>query len=165
MIQIRRTACIKSGKILGISTFEFLDFPDMQLDSIPQLEINKKLEKIIKQLNPKIVYTTPPNDLNLDHQKVFESTLVATRPMLSKVRRILCYELPGYKKTQFNPSTYVDISKEFVYKIKAFHCYKSEIKKFPHPRSIESIENLSKLRGIESGLKHAESFSLIREVE
>ena len=29
MIQIRREACIKSGKILGISSFDCFDFPDM----------------------------------------------------------------------------------------------------------------------------------------
>ena len=43
MIDIRRNSCQKSGKILGITNFEFLDFPDMKLDSIPQVEINKKL--------------------------------------------------------------------------------------------------------------------------
>ena len=165
MIQIRKNSCIESGKILGISSYTFLDFPDMQLDSIPHLEINKKLEKVIKKIDPYVVYTTPSNDFNLDHQKVFESTLVVTRPISSNVKRLLCYEIPTYTKFPFNPSVYVNISKEIKLKIKAFQCYKSEIKKFPHPRSIESIKNLSKLRGMESGLDHAESFSLIREIE
>ena len=46
MIQVRKNACKKAGKILGISDFIFLDFPDMRLDSIPHLEINIELEKI-----------------------------------------------------------------------------------------------------------------------
>ena len=50
MIQVRRDACKESGKILGISEFFFVDFPDMRLDSIPHLEINKELEKVIKKL-------------------------------------------------------------------------------------------------------------------
>ena len=95
MIETRRNSCKKAGKILGISKFVFLNFPDMQLDSIPHLEINKKLEKVIKEFKPEIVYTTPFNDLNLDHQKVFESTLVATRPISSTVKQILSYEIVG----------------------------------------------------------------------
>ena len=45
MIQMRKNACIKSGKILGISTFDFVNLPDMKLDDISQLEINQILEK------------------------------------------------------------------------------------------------------------------------
>ena len=52
MIQVRRDACIRSSKLLGISNVNFLDFPDMQLDTIPHLEINRELEKIIKNFNP-----------------------------------------------------------------------------------------------------------------
>ena len=37
-------------------------------------------------------------------------------------------------------------------------------KKYPHPRSIESIKNLAIHRGIESGLKNAEAFRLIRSI-
>ena len=55
MIAVRRNACKKAGKILGISDYTFLDFPDMQLDTIPHLEINRELEKIREKINPKIV--------------------------------------------------------------------------------------------------------------
>ena len=54
--------------------------------------------------------------------------------------------------------------KELSFKIKAFKKYKSEVMKFPHPRSIESIENLAIHRGIESGLQKAEAFELIRSI-
>jgi len=164
MIEIRKKSCIKAGKLLGISTFDFLDFPDMKLDSIPHLEINIKLEKIIQKYKPEIVYTTPSNDLNKDHQIVFESTLVATRPQSSSVRELLSYELPGITQTPFFPNVYVDVSKEISHKIKAFKMYTTEIEKFPHPRSITAIENLSIQRGIESGLEHAEAFTLIKKI-
>jgi len=164
MSKIRKESCIKSGKILGISTFDFLEFNDMKLDSVPSLEINQKLEKIIKKIKPEIVYTTPKNDLHKDHQIVFESTLIATRPHSSKVKNIFSYEIPGVVKKPFFPTVYEDISKEISFKIKAFKCYKSEIEKFPHPRSIQSIETLSLHRGMESNLKNAESFELIRSI-
>lgn len=164
MIEVRKKSCIKAGKILGVSTFNFLEFPDMRLDSISHLEINIELEKIIRKYNPQIVYTTPYNDLNKDHQIVFESTLVATRPLLSSVKQVLCYELPGLVKIPFQPTVYENIKNEIVYKIKAFRMYESEITIFPHSRSVESIENLSIQRGIESGLQRAESFQLIRSI-
>ena len=164
MIKRRKESCIKSGKILGISTFDFLEFSDMQLDSIPSLEINQKLEKIIKKYKPATVYTTPKNDLHKDHQIVFESTLIASRPHSNTVKNLFSYEIPGIVKSPFIPNVYEDINKEISYKIKAFKCYKSEIEKFPHPRSIESIESLSLQRGMESNLKKAESFELVRSI-
>lgn len=164
MINVRKEACIKSGKLLGISNFEFLEFPDMRLDSISHLEINTKLEKIIHKYKPRIVYTTPYNDLNKDHQKVFESTLVVTRPPSSEVRKILCYEIPGLVKMPFQPTMYEDVTNQISFKIKAFKMYKTEVMKFPHPRSVKSIETLSVYRGIESGLKRAEAFHIIRHI-
>lgn len=164
MIEVRKQACIKSGKLLGISDFEFLNFPDMKLDTISHLEINRKLEKIIREYNPAVVYTTPPNDLNKDHQIVFDSTLVVTRPQSSSVKTILSYEIPGVVKSPFNPTIFEDVAKQIVYKIKAFKIYKSEIEKFPHPRSIKAIENLAIFRGTQSGLHKAEAFQLIRSI-
>ena len=35
---------------------------------------------------------------------------------------------------------------------------------FPHPRSGEYITALSKVRGVESGLRHAEGFCLVRKI-
>ena len=165
MIKVRKESCKKSSKILGISEIKFLNFKDMKLDSVPQLEINQEIEKIIKKIQPKIVFTSPKNDLNRDHGVTFNSTLVATRPSSSGVKKVFSYELPGYTKKPFSPNHYEDITKQFVHKIKAFKMYKSEIMKFPHPRSIESIENLAVYRGIQAGIAKAESFELIRNIE
>lgn len=164
MIKIRRDACKKSGKILGISSYTFLDFQDMKLETTPQLEINRELEKIIRKYKPKIVYTTPANDLNKDHQKVFESTLVIARPHKNSIKEIFSYEIPGITKNPFTPTVYENIEKEFLFKIRAFKQYKTEVMKFPHPRSIEAIESLAKFRGMESGLTKAESFQLIKKI-
>ena len=165
MIKVRSDACKKSAKILGISKIQFLDYPDMRLDSVPHLEINKQLEKIIKKFKPSIVYSPPSHDLNKDHQKVFESALVITRPFSSSVKKLLCYEMPGPTRTPFQPNVYENVVRFFSYKINAFKMYKTEVMKFPHPRSIKAIENLAIQRGVESSLKMAESFQLIRSIE
>ena len=162
MIKVRRDSCKKTAKILGISQTIFLDYPDMRLN-LSHLDINKKLEEIIEKYKPEIVYTAPKNDLNLDHQVVFSSTLVACRPK-SGVKQILCYEIQGNTKVPFVPNVFENIEKEFSYKIKGFKMYKSEIEEFPNPRSITAIENLAIQRGVESGTKKAEAFELIRVV-
>ena len=136
----------------------------MRLDNIPQLEINFRLEQLIKKYKPLVVYTTPFSDFHKDHQKIHECTLVATRPVASKVKQLFSYEIPGTVKTTFRPNQYENISKELTYKIKAFKLYTTEIQKFPHPRSPESIENLAIHRGIEAGIRKAEAFRLIRYI-
>lgn len=164
MIEVRRTSCKKSSKILGISSIDFLDFPDMSLDTIPHLTLNKALEKIINKFKPEIVFTTPDNDLNLDHKILFDSTIIATRSQSSKTKQILCYEIPGIQKTPFLANVYYDITKEFGFKIKAFSKYESELNKFPHPRSVETLESNAMLRGSEANLKKAEAFRLIKSI-
>ena len=162
MVDVRKQSCIKAGKILGISNFYFFDFPDMKLDSIPQIEINKKLEALLKKKKYSKIYTTPSNDLNKDHKIVCESTLIVARPSRNKIKEIFSYEIPGHVMTPFTSNVYENISKEFLFKKKALEQYASEIEKFPNPRSFEVIESLANLRGMESGFKKAESFQLIR---
>ncbi len=162
MIQVRRDACKKCSKVLGISKVIFLDFPDMKL-SLSHLEINKKLEKIIQEFKPEVVYTAPRNDLNLDHRAVFDSTLVVCRPK-SGVRQILCYEMHGQVQAPFMPNVFENIEKEIDFKIKGFKMYESEIEKFPNARSIIAIENLAIMRGIQVGFKRAEGFELIQNI-
>ena len=43
--------------------------------------------------------------------------------------------------------------------------YKSELRKYPHSRSIKAIEALASFRGVSSGFKYAEGFMLIRELK
>ena len=45
-------------------------------------------------------------------------------------------------------------------KIKAFMKYKSQVKKFPHPRSKEAIFYLSKVRGSQVFMNYAEAFKV-----
>jgi LmbE family N-acetylglucosaminyl deacetylase len=80
------------------------------------------------------------------------------------VKQLLTYELPGPMKEPFHPTVYENVEKEFSYKLKAFKMYKSEVMKFPHPRSLEAIESFAIQRGVESKFKKAEAFQLIRNI-
>ncbi len=102
--------------------------------------------------------------MNTDHQRTFDCTLVATRAQSSGVKQIFCYEIPGSTKIPFQPNYFEDVTQFFESKINAFKKYESEVEEFPHPRSLEALENLAKIRGLEVGLKKAEAFCLIRSI-
>ena len=159
----------RSNKMLEINKTFFLDFPTIKLDTFPQRDLNKKISTIIDEVKPEIVYIPHRGDLNKDHRLVFESSLVALRPVHHTSKRILCYEVLsetewGSQPDSFQPNVYVNISDTISQKISACCAYKSEIKQHPHPRSPEGIDTLAKKRGSEVNLAYAESFMLIREV-
>jgi len=159
----------KANKILGIEKTYFLDYPTVKLDTIPQKELNESISKVVNEVDPDIVYIPHKGDLNKDHRLVFEASLVATRPANYKVKRILSYETLsetewGQPIEPFIPNVYVDISETFVTKIEAMKAYESELKQYPHPRSLEIVEALAKKRGSEVGVKFAEAFILVREL-
>ena len=162
MIEVRKESCLQAGKKLGVKNCTFLNFPDGKLDTIPTLDVTKKIEEKISSMKPQIIFTTPDNDGHQDHKKVHDCTLIAARPKAFKVEKIIQYELLSTNKTNFNPNIFLDISNEFESKISAIKEYDSEIEDFPHVRSIKAIEALANLRGVESGMEKAEAFKIIR---
>ena len=159
----------KANKILGIKKTYFLDYPTVKLDTIPQKELNEAIFKVVAEVKPEIVCIPHKGDVNKDHRLVFEACLVAMRPMNHKIKKILSYESLsetewGQSIEPFIPNVYVDISETFEKKIEAMKAYESEIKPYPHPRSLEMINILAKMRGGVVGFDAAEAFILIREV-
>lgn len=159
----------KANKILGIKKTYFLGFQTVKLDNILQKDLNDSISDIVNEVKPDIVYIPHKGDLNKDHRLVFEASLVALRPVKHIVKKILSYEVPsetewGQELDLFVPNVYENISKTFEFKIKAMKAYKSELRQYPHPRSLKCIEILARKRGSEIGIEYAESYMLIREV-
>lgn len=160
----------RATKILGIKKTFLLNFPTVKLDTIPQKDLNMSILEVINKVKPEIIYLPHGGDINKDHRLVFEAGLVALRPSnKTSVKKILCYETlsetaEGRSLKEFLPNFYEGINNEFKKKIEAMKVYKSEIKKFPHPRSLKMIEVLAQKRGSEAGLKLAEAFMLVREI-
>ncbi|MFH0774346.1 MAG: PIG-L deacetylase family protein [bacterium] len=162
----------ESAKILGVKEVFFLDLPDMQLDTIAHTELNGAIESCIKEVKPDILYTHHWGDVNKDHKLVFESTMVATRPGISwQIKRVLLYETPSstewnapLPEAVFLPNVYVDISETLKKKLAAMKAYKSELRPFPHPRSIKAVKTYSEKNGLVVAKSAAEAFRLIREV-
>jgi len=161
------------SKIQGYQDAFFFSLPDNRFDTIPLLEIIKKIELMIDQIKPDTIFTHHYGDLNIDHCITLKAVLTATRPLEDcSVKNVLTFEIPSSTEWNFNsssnsvfqPNIFVDIYKTIEHKIKALELYTSEVKIFPHPRSPEAIKSISKKWGSTVGLLSAEPFQLIRSV-
>lgn len=159
-------------KILGVTRVHFLDFPAPELDSVPIRKLAEKIGETIQEMQPPVVYLPYRGDLHVDHQMVYHATLVATRPINNcPVQQLLCYETLSETEwgspasgDHFVPNVFIDIAKYLSRKLEALMCYQSQLKEFPHPRSLQAIEALAHLRGSTVSLKAAEAFMLVREI-
>ena len=164
-----RSDAKKVCKFLKVKKTMFFDYPDNELDTISLLKIIKTVEKLVKETKPERIYTSHFGDLNIDHRIVYESVLTAVRPTELTVKEILCFELLSSTEWsfsyEFKPNYFIDIKNELENKIKAMKLYKNEIRKYPHPRSVESIKHTACKWGTVSGFFAAEAFQLIRKFE
>ena len=162
----------KANAVMGAAKVIFEGLPDNRFDELPLLDVVKRVEKLIQNFSPEIIYTHHPGDLNIDHQITFRAVLTATRPMADcPVKEIYSFEIPSssewaFQRTGpvFQPNVFEDISSTIEQKILAMECYSTEIRPFPHPRSAEALRSIGKRWGSVIGVESAEAFELIRSV-
>lgn len=166
-----RSDCKSALAKIGVTDVSFFDFPDNSFDSIPLLSIVKSVEDVIAKKKPSIIYTHHWGDLNVDHRLTFNAVMTASRPFNCSVHKILCFEVLSSTEwnvansaNSFMPNVFVDVSKNLEKKISALSQYKSEMRDYPHPRSLKGNEYLAKYRGLIIGVAAAEAFELAREV-
>ena len=164
----REGSARKALKVLGVKNFNFYNLKCGRLHSYPISDVAKIVEKEISSFKPTAIFTHSDKDVHVDHRTVFQACLQATRPAVSQkiVKELYSFEILSsteWKYDQiFEPNLFFDINMEIKAKIKALKEYKSELRPFPHPRSVEGVKILSKFRGMQSGFKFAEAFKLIR---
>ncbi|WNS74812.1 PIG-L deacetylase family protein [Bacillus sp. DTU_2020_1000418_1_SI_GHA_SEK_038] len=172
MIKQKKKEMSKVKDILNIGNIHFVNFPDMRLDTLAHIEVNNPITKAIHKLQPEVVYTHFYGDVNKDHRVIFDSTMVAVRPSADfAVKKVICYNTPSSTEwnvqqghTAFMPNMYVDITSFLEKKLKALNEYKSEMRKYPHPRSLEAIKIHANYWGSHIGVEAAEAFMLVREI-
>lgn len=158
---------------IGYESVGIYDFPDNRFDTVALLDIIKVIEKEKDKFNPEIIFTHHGGDLNIDHQRTFEAVITSTRPMDDeKVNTIITFETPSgtewiasSEPRRFIPNLFIEVSeKDLDAKIKGMESYEFEKRKYPHPRSPESLKILAQQRGITVGKIYAEAFNLLRVV-
>lgn len=164
-IKEHKNQLINSCKILKTEEPIFLNYPDQKLDQQPILQITKKIEEILIKKRPSIIFIHDFSDLNQDHKHLTHCSLIASRPTFSFIESVYMFNTPsstewGFPR-KFKPDKWVDISSTIDIKLKAFECYKSEIKEFPHPRSKEALVSQAKYWGSHQLMNYAEVFRTV----
>jgi LmbE family N-acetylglucosaminyl deacetylase len=162
-----------AGSILGVASVKLLDFPDNRMDSLDRLDVIKAIEIEIERIKPHTVVTHHCGDVNIDHRIIHEAVIAACRPQPGhSVRLLLAFEVasstewqPAGSSVAFQPNWFENVAETFDCKIKALEFYKSEMREWPHPRSLENIENLARYRGSSIGCEFSESFMLLRKIQ
>jgi N-acetylglucosamine malate deacetylase 1 len=161
----------RAARELGVEDYVHLDLPDMRLDTIPHVEVNRVVEEHVRGFRPDLVYTPHP-DVNRDHCALFDSVGVATRPIPGQpVRRVLTYaptsstEWTPAARNWFVPNWFVDVTETIERKLAAFACYETERREYPHPRSERALRAYAEFFGASVGCEYAEPFVLVRGLE
>ncbi|MDJ0978695.1 MAG: PIG-L deacetylase family protein [Erythrobacter sp.] len=171
LVQTVRAELVEAHRILGVTKCHFLDLPAAALDTLPGSELNAAIGGLVQEVSPDTLFLPFVGDIHRDHQLIFTAGLVAARPRSLKVpQRIYAYETlsetnwaaPGVTET-FAPNVFFDIGATLDRKLKAFACFKSQVKDFPDERSLKTIEALATLRGSTVYRSSAEGFILLRE--
>jgi len=166
-------AAHQANDILGVKSLVLHDFPDNRLDSLDRLDVIKAVEGFSERYEPDIIYTHHCGDLNIDHRRTHEAVVTACRPMPGNqgVNTILFFEVASNTEWQFpvsavpfTPDWFVDISATLELKSKALLAYESEMRPWPHARSIKAVEHLAGWRGASIGTTAAEAFMLGRRL-
>lgn len=167
-----RAAARDAAAIIGAEAPRFGGLPDNRMDGTDLLDIVKIVEKVVDEVKPMVVYTHHGGDLNIDHQITHRAVLTACRPLPgSSVRAIYAFETLSstewgspVQAAAFQPVHFVDITKHLDQKLRALDCYDSELRPFPHPRSVETVTALARYRGACAGVAAAEGFQVVREI-
>jgi LmbE family N-acetylglucosaminyl deacetylase len=162
-----------AAEIIGARPPLFGGFPDNAMDSVELLAVVKRIEAVIADIQPDVVYTHHGGDLNIDHRIAHEAVMTACRPLPeAPVRAIYAFETSSStewasaeSQPGFRPTRFTDISETLEVKLSALACYETEMRDFPHPRSNEAITSLAKVRGAAAGLKAAEAFTVLRQID
>lgn len=156
----------KAARVLGLASWNLVGMPDQRLDRESLVEIAAPIERMVRKLQPQIVYLPWRGDINRDHALVHEAALIATRCKEQSVQQIFAYETPSETEWaipySFSPNYFVDISHHLDTKLEAMRCYASQAPRPPHPRSLEHLRTRALYWGQCMMMEAAEPFVMLR---
>lgn len=172
-IMKREESATHASKILGFNWSDCYNFTDNSMDSHPLLDVVKAVENAKIKHKPTLVYTHSGADLNIDHRVVCNAVLTAFRPLPNETcKEIRLFEVAsatdyGHSSVTgtFSPNLFINIAANWDVKFKALRAYATELRDYPHSRSVEAIMNLARIRGNQVGLELAEAFEVVRKID
>lgn len=114
----RQHESLRSAELLGARLF-LEDLVDTEISNTgPTVQI---IERVVRDVNPTIVYTHSSHDRHQDHRAVHEATIVATRT----VGTVACYQSPS-STVDFRPTRFVSIDGFTDKKLELLDCFRSQ---------------------------------------
>lgn len=156
--------------VLGVTRHHFLRIPATLVGNQPVHVLNERIGSVVREVAPHVVLFAYP-DRHIDHRVIFDSVMVATRPVGvgAGIELLAAYETlsethwnAAHIEPNFVPTLTVDITDQIQTKLRALACYRSQIPAFPGSRSLEAVESLAKFRGTQAGFGYGESFHVVR---
>jgi LmbE family N-acetylglucosaminyl deacetylase len=146
--------------------------PDNRFDQVPLLDVVKLIERQKAEFLPQLVYTNTSIDLGVDQRITCQAVLTAFRPLPGETHsELLSFEVrssteweAGINGVPFQPNCFVDISETVAAKLDALRALKTEIRPWPHSRSIEAVAHHARARGASVGFEAAEAFAILRSI-
>jgi LmbE family N-acetylglucosaminyl deacetylase len=162
----------RAARAIGFASIRFESLPDQRLDTVPLIEVTQRVETILEELDPAIVYTHFSGDVNLDHGVVSRAVWTACRPYrFPRLTRVAAFETPSstewgapHEGSGFRPTLFVDVTDTLDAKIAAIECYESELRPYPHPRSAQALRERAAFWGSVAGRPAVEPFMILREI-
>lgn len=160
-----------SRKLIGAEKNILGDFPNIRLNTVPHVELVQFIEKVIAEVQPDIIFTHFPYDVNDDHQQVSKACQAAfrlfqRREEIKPVETLYFMEILSSTEwvlpvngNSFNPDIFIEVGEELIdIKIDALSQYRGVMRKYPHSRSKEVLKGIAAYRGAQAGLEYAEAF-------
>jgi len=147
---IRQLETLRAFKVLGVTEYEFLGFPDRELLRNKD-RLEEAIRRIIDDFRPDVIYSPSIIELHPDHRAAAELSISIN--METSNPRCIFYEIT----TPIRPNILVDITKVFKYKKNALKCYKSQLKITDYLRLMEGF-NAYRSFTLGKGVKFAEAF-------
>ncbi len=171
---VRLKECEDSAAVLGAS-FRWAGWEDIEVEFCH--ELRAKVAKVIREVNPFLVFTLPPVDYMADHEEtsklVRNACFCAAMPNFdtegvppTKGIPYLYYwdtvEGKDYLGRQTPVGFFVDVTEEMETKVKMLSCHRSQrdwlLAQHGMDQYIEHMKEWDRRRGKEAGVEFAEAF-------
>jgi len=154
--EIRANEQMVSKKIIGAKELYWGGYEDTHL--IVDKELITKIEEVIAENNPDMIFCHYPEDTHQDHRHLTQAVMSAAR----NLKNVIFYEGPTTQN--FSAGVFVDISGILEHKIDSLMAHESQVTKtnIEDLSIIEIARSLANFRGIQGRVKYAEAFQPLR---
>ncbi|MDP9196960.1 MAG: PIG-L family deacetylase [Thermoproteota archaeon] len=154
----RRSESTKSAEIMGCPAPDFLDLAPQEI-TFGRNFVNK-VDGIIQQYEPEVVFTQWNGDSHQDHQALTRAVIAACRDQ----NDVFMYEttIPGgITECAFRSQLFVDITSTIETKKDALECFQSQMIRCGH-LWIPAVLGRCSYRGYQINVQYAEAFEVIK---